>query len=170
MSRIGILLACNHYPQVSDDPIALDAQFKKYLGALGHSADELLVFEWFNGDKPAHAGLADAWIVSGHWIAWPTSGCDSFGGLISFLRAADALGLAVFGLNHGEHILHQALALPGAPAPGTPISMRAIRNPFRSFLIRDRLFAFDPTARKVREMPRPSALTLSGQLRAPRAA
>ena len=166
MSRIGILLACDHYPRVSDDPLALDAQFRKCLEALGLTVDRLQVFDWFTGDTPSHAGMADVWIVSGTPITGLTSGCDPYGDLLAFLRAADALGSAVIGLNHGEQVLHAALALPGAPIPGSPSAMRAIRNPFRSFLSRDRLFLFDPIARRIRELPRPSALTLRAQFRA----
>ncbi|NHX28206.1 hypothetical protein HA397_30185, partial [Escherichia coli] len=83
-----------------------------------------------------------------------------------FLHVAAEQGRAAYGLNHGEHVLHRALAPAGAMAPATPALPRTIRNPFNSFWQRDILFAFCARDRRVKPLPRPSAL--ADQLRSER--
>ncbi len=155
MTNLGILLACEHYPEVSTSPARLDAQLRLWLEETGHVVTQIKVFNSFFGMLPEDPRDCDLWIVSGALIDYAQS---SDCALHVFLRAAEASGREIYGLNHGEHVMHKALAQTGSLPPATPALPRSIRNPFNSFWRSDTLFAFDPKARSVQALPRPRAL------------
>ena len=165
MPRIGLILACEHYPAVDTCPTQMDAQLRYWLESCGHSADAIKVYHAYHGELPETALECDAFIVSGTAVQWLDAGSDWRGILLMFLRAAAALNVPVYGLNRGEHIVHDALSKVGAPAPATPTHLRAIRNPFRSFHTSDTLHAFDAATRTVKSLERPRSITTPSMLR-----
>ena len=160
MSHLGILLASDHYPQVRASD-TIDRQLTQWLASLGHDITRVSTFETWAGDLPETAGAADVYIVSGLPLNWTPCCRDREGALCLFLKGVAATGRPILALNKGEHVLQKALASPFDPAPETSTRVCAIRNPFRSFHGRDRLFAFNGTLRAILELPRPEALTLS---------
>lgn len=162
MSTLGILLACDHYPAVSANEKEIDAQLRIWLVNAGTSFNEIRVFKAYDGDVPRHAASSDAWILSG--MPLPTFGStdDVSWALRQFLRAAASFRRPIYAVNHGEHILHSALASFEAVPPSTPVMMRSIRNPFRSFLSRDQLFRFNPGTRTVDALERPFEISQRG--------
>jgi len=149
MTHLGILLVCDHYPTVSTDPKNLDAQLRGWFADIGHEVTELSVFECYRGKFPKTVGDCDTWIVSGSPLGCEPTGLDVRGLILEFLRGVAASCRPVFALHHGEHVLHAALACPSSLEPETAKTVRAIRNPFRSFWQRDVLFRYDATRRMV---------------------
>ena len=170
MTHLGILLACEHYPRVAADAAKLDAQLRVWFESLGHHITQVSVFETYAGEVPGSVGDCDVWIVSGVALGWHPSCQDRRGELLRFLRGADAVGAAIYGIHCGEHVVHAAIGSPFANPPASPSHLRGIRNPFRSFTSSDGLFGFDREAREMRRLTRPDALThvamLSGWLKA----
>ncbi len=159
MSHLGILLACEHYPQVQPDLKGIDGQLKTWLGSLGHRIVRVSVYNAFDGGLPDRGTAADLWIVSGTCLNWSPCGRDIKGMLCHFLRAAAASDRPILGLHRGEHLLHAALACPSDAPPATTPHIRAIRNPFWSFQSTDRLFHYDAPRMAVRPLDRPEVLT-----------
>ena len=159
MSHIGILLASDHYPRVQPNPRHIDGQLRRWFETLGTKIDKVTVFNAFEGDLPDRSRAADVWIVSGTPLAWSHCGRDLKGMLCHFLRGAAASGCPIFGLYHGEHVLHAALACPSDTPPASQPVIRAIRNPFWSFQSRDRLFRYDSTRMTIQHLDRPEVLT-----------
>ena len=126
MSHIGILLACEHYPRVQPTPRAIDGQLKHWFENLGHPVDDVSVFDAYDGELPDRASCADAWVVSGTPLGWSPCGRDINGMLCHFLRGAAAAGRPIFGLYHGEHVLHSALACSSDAPPATSADIRAM--------------------------------------------
>ena len=158
MAHLGILMACEHYPDLPRAPRSIDRQLRLWLRALGHEVDRVTAHACHKGEIPATLGAADLWIVGGQPLEWTPCCRDLAGRLRAFLRAAAATGQPLLAVHHGEHVLHDALAELGASAPDSPRTIRAIRNPFLSFHARDRLFIFDPNIRRVVEAERPREL------------
>ena len=162
MSHLGILLACDHYPQVKPFDETLDRQLSSWLQLLGHDIQRVTAFDAHLGQLPATTSACGLWIVSGTPLAWSPCCRDREGALCQFLKGVAASGLPIFALHRGEHVLHKALASPFEAPPETPAHVRAIRNPFRSFQMSDRLFSHDPATRTIREETRPQSLSLRG--------
>ena len=162
MAHIGLLLACEHYPDVPEAPVKLDRQLSLWLSELGHEASSVASYRCYDCELPQSVSECDVWIVSGAALNWRPCNRDLTGLMLGFLKGAAAAGVPILGLHHGEHLVHQALAAVDAPAPDTSASIRAIRNPFASFQSRDRLFAFVPSTRSVAEQVRPRPITLAG--------
>ncbi len=161
MVHLGILLACEHYPVVSCDPAKLDAQLRCWLAGIGYRVTEVSVFNCYLGNTPRSVGDCDIWITSGSPVGCDATGLDLRGLLLEFLRGVAASGRPVFAIHHGEHLLHAALASPSSSAPQTPVTMRVIRNPFRSFRQSDTLFRFEVIRRRITPAPRPMALKIA---------
>ncbi len=169
MTKLGLILVCDHYPLVSECVSEIDAQLRHWLLTLGIAPDAVEVFAAYDGVLPRHAGQADAWIVSGMPLRQVGEGGDGAFALRQLLQAAVSVRCPVLALNHGEHVVHAALAAVDVPPPATTPHIRAIRNPFRSFLGRDTLHRFDPLTRRVEALERPATLcprALFGSLRA----
>ena len=164
MTHLGILLACEHYPRVAADASKLDAQLRIWFEALGHDITRVSVFETYEGNTPGSVGDCDIWIVSGAALDWHPSCQDRRGDLFRFLRGVDAIGAPIFGTYCGEHAVHAAIGSPFADPPVSPCRLRSIRNPFRSFIVSDRLFEFDRTRREMQRLSRPDALSNGGML------
>ena len=162
MSKLGILLACEHYPNVDAHTNSIDAQLRHWLISYGTAVTKIEVYTLYAGELPRQVTECDAWIVSGVFLG----GCDVSSGqslaLRQFLQAADSFNRTVYAVNHGEHILHNALAAFDAEAPKTPKIMRSIQNPFRSFHNRYTLHRFNPRARCVESLKRPDAISTRG--------
>lgn len=154
MSKIGLILACDHYPVVSSDATQVDAQLRFWLAANGTTFDEIEVYAAYDGALPNHGASCDAWIISG--ATYPTLGQNFAIG--QFLCAAASLGRRIYAINHAEHTVHATLGAIDAPAPATPSAMRVIRNPFRSFHSGETLHRFNPSTRQVEALPRPDAI------------
>lgn len=164
MCHIGILMACEHYPAIQNDPQRMDCQLRSWLAEIGHAPSHMTYFKTYLGELPATAGEADIWIVSGAPVTWDTAQGDARGDLMQFLKAAAACGRPIFGLYHGEHTIHKALADPIAPRPDTRAFPTSIRNPFNSFRQADALFAFSQLTRTVTALKRPERLTIKTML------
>ncbi len=164
MAHFGLLLACEHYPHVPQTPRSMDRQLKLWLADLGHKVTRITSHPCFDGEFPNRASEADLWIVSGQPLGDPPCGRDLGGQTHAFLQAAAAINRPIFGIYHGEHVIHDALAAIDQDPPATRRQIRSIRNPFSSFWMRDRLFSYDPSTRRVLEQPRPQALTVSGMI------
>ena len=162
MARLGVLLACEHYPHMKQQQTFLDRQLRLWLAALGHEISEVESYHCYDGEFPDRPGQADVWMVSGPSLDWRPCGRDLNGRIQSFLKSAAAVGCPVYGVHCGEHLIHNALAQIGSRPPESCPSIRAIRNPFTSFQSKDRLFCFNPTNRQVEEKKRPAYLQLSG--------
>jgi|GEM_PF-2937866 len=134
MKHVGILLAGAHYPKVSPDPGQLDGQLRRYLDGLGCAPESISVFSCFEGDMP-RVGQCEAWIVSGTPLLW-TAGAAFYEAFLELVEHEVRQGRPVFGLNHGEQVLVDALC----PEAGSPTLPRTLRNPFRSFWISDVLY------------------------------
>ena len=165
MSHIGILLACDHYPAVEARPEKIDRQLRLWLEQLGHKPDQISVYKAYDQEFP-QSSEADVWIASGNLTDWHSDGTDIRGQLFCFLRGVAALGLPIFGLHHGEHLLHQALAEVGAKPPATRAHLLSIRNPFRSFHQSDAIFSFVAANRTVQQLQRPGHLVFRPSLAA----
>ena len=150
-TRIGILALFYHYP-VLDPSAPVDRRLTAELSVLGFGTPDFVVYDMTEGAVPPTDADPAAWIVSG---APGASGAPdvSTQRLLDFLSFQRALGVAVYGLNLGEHALHAAFC-PKAPAPETRRWPMSVRNPFRAFTRRDRVFAFDPAAGRVVPFPR----------------
>ncbi|MDA5092843.1 hypothetical protein O2N63_01935 [Aliiroseovarius sp. KMU-50] len=155
MAKLGILLACEHYPEVVAEPARVDAQLRLWLQDAGHDINGIRVFNCFLGDFPECDTDCDLWIVSGALIDLNHSYESR---LCGFLCAVAAAGRPLMALNHGEHVVHKALAADGASPPATPELPRSIRNPFNSFWRSDTLFAFSASSRSLKALPRPTEL------------
>ena len=155
MPKVGLILACEHYPAVSGDVTQFDAQLRLWLGAYGTTFDTVEVFTAYDGKLPRHAGYYDAWIVSGVPLSL-TASSDTNRALKHFLRAAAKFGRPIYAVNRGEHVLHTALTAIGAAPPTTSPFLSTIRNPFRSFLGRDTLHRFNPTTGMAEALSRPA--------------
>lgn len=149
MTHLGILLAAMHYPDVSADPADLDGQFRRYLASLGHVPGRITVRACHAGEPPQAA--ADCWILSGSPWLWD-AGADDYERLLDHIRRASGRGEPVYGLNHGEEVLEAALC-PARVRRNAHSLPSSIRNPFRSFWMRDRLYALQDGALAV--LPRP---------------
>lgn len=158
MCRLGIVLACDHYPLVSDRVDRVDAQLRCWLDAIGIPVGEIEVFAAHEGEFPKHGAACDVWVVSGVPLTIFGPSHDHAGRLHQFLRAAAALDRTILGVHHAEHTLHAALAAVGAEPPATSPRIMSIRNPFQSFRGRDTLHRFDPVQRRVVALQRPTAL------------
>ena len=165
MKHLGLLLACEHYPSVRPKAEKIDSQLRAWLFDAGHPVSSISVFETYAGTLPPKVGVCDAWIVSGAHLGSILPCADHYGKLLQFLKGAVACELPVFGLYHGEHVLHAALAEPAAKAPTSRTFPLSIRNPFDSFRQKDRLFRYDPKSRLVQELERPAILTIDGMLK-----
>ena len=150
MAHLGVLQVFDHYPCISDNVRALDGQFRRYMEQLGWPLTRMTVVD-------ARETLAtplpdcDVWIVSG------TADLLSDAARIhlqSVLRTL-ARHRTVMALNGGEHLLFDTFAGPSAKPPRTPRMPRSVRNPFRSFWTRDRLYGLG--AEGVHVLPRPEA-------------
>lgn len=158
MSKLGILLACDHYPRAAHAPQHVDAQLRLWLATFGTTFDDVEWYHVHEGQLPRHAAGCDAWVVSGVPISLPGSTVDTRWALTQFLRAAAACGRSLFAVHHGEHMLHSALAAFDAAPPVTPSVPRTVRNPFWSFHGRDTLHRFNPRTRSIEPLPRPQCL------------
>ena len=158
MTTLGILLACEHYPEVSAEAQYIDAQLRHWLAENGTAFDDIRVFAAYTDDLPRHAECCDAWIVSGTPLPAIFDAENRALCLRQFLRAAASFGRPIYAINHAEHVLHASLAAFDAAPPATPPTPRAIQNPFRSFQSRFCLFRFNPQLRCVEALPRPPAL------------
>lgn len=158
MSRVGVILACEHYPHVSDKVRHLDAQLRLWLEGIGIRIDAMEVFAAYDGDMPGHAARCDAWIVSGLPLPISGRGSDFTGDLHRFLRAAAAVKRTILAVHHAEHVVHAALAATDAAPPATSPYIRSIRNPFRSFQGSDTLHRYDPATRRLVLLERPTDL------------
>ena len=156
MSHLGILMACDHYPAVH--PSRIDSQLRGYLGACGVAADRFTAFKAHDGELPDRHDACDAWIVSGAPLFGGLDAARHRAALLDHIRRASALGQPVFGVYHGEHVLHAALCASEAPAPQSPPRPWTIRNPFWSFWQNDRLYAYHPAFGEVRPIPRSGSL------------
>ena len=161
MAHLGLLLASDHYPALPRRPESIDGQLKRWLRALGHDVMETTAYNCFEGHLPAKASDACIWLVSGPVLGWHPCCRDLGGKLRSFLRAAAAFDRPIFAVNHGEHVLHDALAGLGELPPETVKHLRSTRNPITSFQSRDRLFAYNPVARRIMEETRPEEMTFA---------
>ncbi|MEO0989959.1 MAG: hypothetical protein AAFX00_03305 [Pseudomonadota bacterium] len=150
-TRIGILALFYHYP-VLDPAAPVDRRLTAELSVLGFGTPDFVVYDLTEGAVPPTDADVAAWIVSG---ASGASGAPdaSKQRLLEFLRFQKAFGVAVYGMNLGEHALHAAFC-PEAPAPETRRWPMSVRNPFRAFTRHDRFFAFDPAAGRVVPLPR----------------
>lgn len=158
MTKLGILLACDHYPNVSSHAHQIDSQLRLWLAKSGTTFTDIEVYATHHGALPRHAASCDAWIVSGVSLAGTQASQGQVDALKQFLRAATSFGRPIYAINHAEHIVHQALAAFHAAAPETPPAPRAVSNPFRSFQGRSNLFRFNPATRRVDALPRPAAI------------
>lgn len=158
MSKIGLILACPHYPDVSDKPEKIDAQLRIWLGVYGTDVTEIEVYEAHAGYLPRHAASCDAWIVSGLPLPCADPKLAEGRSIAHFLLAAAALGRTIYALNHAEHLLHDALASGHATPPTTGKVLRSIRNPFRSFHSRDTLHRYNPATKAIDALQRPETL------------
>lgn len=149
MKHLGIILTFDHFPEVSADAAALDAQLRRYLVFLGHRIDRVSVLDCIDQTPRDYPGC-DLWIVSGSPRLLAT---DTYDTLKQEIRRLSQ-NAPVYGLNHGEHVVHDALASPFAPPPPTAPSPRCVRNPFRSFWISDRLYGLS-RERRVKPLLRP---------------
>lgn len=166
MSKLGILLACDHYPTVSDKADQIDAQLRYWLAATGTTFDDVEVFAVYDGALPHHAASCEAWIVSGALLPPVFDQNDRGKRLKNFLRAAASFGRPIYAINHAEHVVHDALAAFCASRPETPATPRAIQNPFRSFCARHKLHRFNPATRRVDALDRPEAICPRASFRA----
>lgn len=156
MKTLGILLVSYHYPRVTPDADRLDSQLRRWLEAFGAEFETIQVFVAYDGHLPRHAAACDAWLLSGAPLPPANASDDHAFAMRQFLRAAHALGRTIFAINHSEHVLHDALAGVGVPRPNTSQHPRAVRNPFRSFHLRDTLHRFNPSSRTVEPLDRPT--------------
>lgn len=145
MKHLGLLLCFDHYPAVRADLSGIDRQFLECLRAEGHEIGSVSTVDLAGGVPPI-LPLCDLWVISG---APP---CLHAGreNLLDQIRKL-AAHAPVYGLNHGEHVLHAALC-PDATAPNTPRLPRTVRNPFWSFWRRDRIFCHH--AGRIEALPR----------------
>lgn len=140
MTHLGILLIFDHFPRVSTDARGLDAQLRRYLAHHGWHVSAISVIDAVE-KLPDTIPDCEPWIVSGTPALLPAGHLDRLRRLLREMVVQKTL----IGMNHGEHLLHDALAAPGAIPPPTPRAARMVRNPFRSFWNRDRLFAAGPS-------------------------
>lgn len=156
MCHFGLLLAADHYPAVSDDPARMDAQLRHYLAANDLPVSRLTVFHCYRGDLPSPSAPCSAWIVSGAELIYDAESHDLAYRLRRLIgRLADARQ-PVFAMNCAEHILYDTLCADPAPRPATPATPRSVRNPFRSFWMRDRLYRYAPSRGTLEPLPRPA--------------
>lgn len=158
MSNLGILLACEHYPEVRADAHLIDASLRYWLADSGTTFDGIDVFAAYAGDLPGHAASCDAWILSGVPLSDSPTGAERADAMTQFLRAAASFGRPIYAINHAEHAVHAALATCQTTPPDTSPTLRAISNPFRSFQSRYQLFRFNPATRRVDALQRPAAI------------
>lgn len=140
MAHLGLLLACDHFPDVDDDPARLDAVFRARLAGLGHRIDRVSVLQCHRGQIPAWADGCDLWVVSGAAPAGASAPWQA--PLTRHIRQSLAAGVPVYAIYHGEHVLADALCASASDRPDTAHCPQIVRNPFRSFWGRDRIYAF----------------------------
>lgn len=158
MAKLGILLACEHYPTVSSKAQEIDAQLRLWLNAYGTPITEIEVFETYQGALPRHAASCDAWIVSGVVLSAGRDEPERGYAIRQFLRAAASFGRPIYAIHHGEHLVHDALAPFCSKPPTTSPTPRSIQNPFRSFHSRSHLHRFNPSTRSVEALSKPAAI------------
>ena len=134
MKHLGLLLVGAHYPEVSSDPGALDGQLRRYLAALECAPESILVFKCYRGDIPA-LNQCEAWVASGSPLLWE-AGTTAYKALLHLVTHESRMRRPIFGLNHGEQVLTDALCAD----TGSPALPRSLRNPFRSFWVSDVLY------------------------------
>jgi len=102
--------------------------------------NRISLFLAYDNDFPRDVLDCDAWLVSGPLLNWELSEAANRYRLERVIERAAEATLPIFGLWHGEHVLHEALAKPGSAAPGTAQFPSAIRNPIETFGMRDLLY------------------------------
>lgn len=152
MERLGILLACDHYPLVSAKLGALDGRLAHLLRSRGHNIGELAVYDVYLGEVPASAHDCDLWLISGADLNWQAGGWGKNRDLLNYVASVHACGRPIYGINHGEHVLRDACC-PEKPAPATPRIPRVVRNPLKTWWRRDRLFTYCRLLGEVRAVP-----------------
>ncbi len=158
MSHLGILLACDHYPNVAPEAEKFDARLRKWFEHLGHCISRVSLFETYDGDMPDSSDQCDFWIVSGAAPEWHPARPNPRGIVFRALRLAASSGNPIYAVYHGEHVVHAALASPFASPPSTCPQLHSIRNPFFSFGRSDTLHVFGAAAGEVRQLDRPEEL------------
>lgn len=139
MAHLGILLTFDHYPAVRPCLRGVDRQFLNCLNDLGHKVSQISVFDLTQG-VPTSPPECDLWVVSGTPDVIAASSPEIYHDILRWLCRLDERS-HVYALNHGEHVLHDALCGADAALPGTPRTPNLVRNPFWSFWRRDRLYA-----------------------------
>lgn len=138
MAHLGILQIFDHFPFLSEDFDQFDGQFRRYLAHHGWQISRVSVCD-ARGEIPISWPACDVWVVSGT-AALMTD--EMRGDLVAQLRDM-AENACILATNGAEHLLHEAFAGPDAPSPMTPAAPRSVRNPFRSFWTRDRLYSVE---------------------------
>ncbi len=65
MARVGILLACQHYPNVTGTWEKTDLQLRTWLASLGHEFTSANIYDCSVGHFPSECGAESSWIVGG---------------------------------------------------------------------------------------------------------
>lgn len=162
MAHLGILLAFDHFPELSGDPRRFDAQLHVYLASLGHAIDRVTVFKCHDGELPPPGFECDLWIVSGAPALWQRGSSEFYERMLTLIRRETRSRKPLYGLNRGEHVLHDALCPSGAAAPETSRLPTGVRNPFWSFWLRDRLHALSQDTLSVKPLPRSEVSVRAG--------
>jgi hypothetical protein len=139
MAHLGILLTFDHYPVVRPCLRGIDRQFLNCLSEAGHKVSQVSVFDLSQG-VPQSPPECDLWVVSGTPDVIAASSPEVYHDILRWLRGLNERS-HVYALNHGEHVLHDALCSAHAAPPSTSRTPNLVRNPFWSFWRRDRLYA-----------------------------
>lgn len=115
----------------------MDRQFRDYLASLGHVPSKVTVCRCYAGEKPDVE--ASIWIVSGQ-PSQSEVGTGHHDQLLDHIRRVGIAGQPVYGLNYGERVLEAALC-KRRDRHDRWQSPRSVRNPFRSFWMRDVLYS-----------------------------
>lgn len=140
MTHLGILLVSEHFPKVSDISNNLDPVLRQRFSLHGINVSRISVFKTFNDEFPQNITDCDAWVVSGSEMIWDPKDPALDRKLTSFIVNINDHQRPVFGINHGEHIVHRTLAKNDEPKPNSRVIPNTIRNPFFHFRERELLY------------------------------
>lgn len=138
MTHLGILLTFDHYPAVKPRIQGIDRQFLNCLSEQGHDVTQVSVFDLSKG-VPTAPTECDLWVISGTPDVIAASSPEFYDDILRWLRRLHERS-DVYALNHGEHVLHDAVSAADSASPVTPRTPNLVRNPFWSFWRRDKLF------------------------------
>jgi hypothetical protein len=144
MAHLGVLLACEHYPGVSDRLDQIDHRLQARLERDFGNLQQMSVFPVYSGDLPLNPTQCDIWLVSGAVLDRIHTGGNTESALDLFLKEIAAAGTPLLGIYHGEHAISSALAPTRESQPTTRKCPLSIRNPIRNTHRGDKLFRWVP--------------------------